>query len=81
MAPSDAGEALAVGADAWPEGCLGYSYNLVRPVVRGHRAQLLHPMLQGSLVFETLESAGHYREFCSQVLPTHSLYPIPTQWC
>lgn len=54
-------------ADSWPEGCLGYSFNLVRPAVRGHRALLLHPMLQGSLVFETLETAARYREFCSQV--------------
>jgi len=64
------GEGLALEADAWPEGCLGYSFNLVRPVVRGHRALLLYPMLNGSLVFESLETASQYRQICSQVATT-----------
>ena len=41
---------VTLGANEWPEGCLGYAINLVRPVLQGHRASLLYPMLGQSLV-------------------------------
>lgn len=44
-----------LGADEWPEGCVGYAFNLVRPALKGHRASLLYPMLG-----QTLVSLGSY---------------------
>ena len=41
---------VTLGPNKWPEGCLGYAINLVRPVLQGHRASLLYPMLGQSLV-------------------------------
>jgi len=49
-------------ADEWPEGCLGYAFNLVRPTKKGARAALLYPLLGQTLVFESLESGSRYRE-------------------
>ena len=57
----------SLGPDNWPPGCLGYAFNLVRPVVAGHRALVLYPMLGATLVFETLEDASAYREYMTQV--------------
>ena len=57
----------ALGADvesaptAWPEGCLGYAFNLVRPKRAGHRACLLYNMLGHTIVFRTLAEASAYR--------------------
>jgi len=39
-----------LGAQEWPAGCLGYAFNLVRPVLQGHRADLLYPCLGSSMV-------------------------------
>ena len=44
------GPSLVLGAQEWPAGCLGYAFNLVRPVLQGHRADLLYPCLGSSLV-------------------------------
>ena len=52
----------------WPEGCLGYLCNLVRPVHSGHRATIVYGLLSGTLVFETLDHATAYREYVSQTL-------------
>ena len=41
---------MTLGPNEWPEGCLGYAFNLVRPCLRGYRAQLLYPMLGQALV-------------------------------
>lgn len=49
-------------ADEWPEGCLGYAFNLVRPTRKGARAALLYPLLGQTLVFESLEAGSAYRE-------------------
>ena len=49
-------------ADEWPEGCLGYAFNLVRPTKKGARAALLYPLLGQTLVFESLETGSAYRE-------------------
>lgn len=57
-----------LGPDDWPQGCLGFLVNLVRPVQRGQRATVLWPMLGHTLVFETLADASAYREYTSQVL-------------
>lgn len=54
------------GATEWADGCLGYACNLVRPSVAGHRAALLYPLMS-MLVFETLQHATKYREYCTQV--------------
>ena len=59
--------AVPLGANDWPQGCVGYACNLVRPVAQGHRAQVLYPMLGSTLVFETLPYAAQYREFVTQV--------------
>ena len=47
---------VTLGPSEWPEGCLGYAINLVRPVLQGHRASLLYPMLGQSLVRRTSHS-------------------------
>ena len=49
-------------ADEWPEGCLGYAFNLLRPTKKGARAALLYPLLGQTLVFESLETGSRYRE-------------------
>ena len=54
-------------ADQWPDGCLGYAYNLVRPVRAGHRAAVLYPLLSGTLVFESLDTAHSYKEYMATV--------------
>lgn len=57
----------ALGADieaaptAWPQGCLGYAFNLVRPTRAGDRAHLLYNMLGHTIVFRTLAEASAYR--------------------
>ena len=51
----------------WPQGCLGYAFNLVRPALPGHRAGLLYSLLGCVLVFETLQDASAYRELVTQV--------------
>ena len=51
----------------WPDGCINYAVNLVRPVQRGFRKKILYPMLLDGLVFETLDSAKVYRRFVTQV--------------
>ncbi|KAK9800826.1 hypothetical protein WJX73_002958 [Symbiochloris irregularis] len=63
---------FALGPNDWPEGCLGYGVNLVRPVVRGHRALVLYPMMGPVLVFETLEHASNYREYITQELKSNT---------
>ena len=48
-------------ATAWPDGCCGYAFNLVRPARKGHRAGLLFGLLGQTLVFESLDAATAYR--------------------
>lgn len=55
-----------MAANDWPKGCLGYAFNLVRPVQPGHRATVLYCLLGQTLVFETLADAERYREFLTQ---------------
>ncbi|KAL0055144.1 hypothetical protein WJX82_007626 [Trebouxia sp. C0006] len=52
----------------WPQGCLGYAFNLVRPTKPGHRASLLYSLLGNVLLFETLADASAYRELVTQKL-------------
>ncbi len=66
--PRCAGDGIAgPKADQWPDGCLGYAYNLVRPVRPGQRAAVLYPLLSGTLVFESLDTAHSYKEFMATV--------------
>lgn len=51
----------------WPEGCLGYAFNLVRPKELGHRALLLHGVMGHTLVFETEKLASAYKVYTAQV--------------
>lgn len=57
-----AGSAGLRDLQGWPEGCLGYLFNLVRPQTHGARGGLLYGLLGPTLVFENLESAARYRE-------------------
>ena len=52
-------------AGDWPAGCCGYAFNLVRPAAPGARRGLLFALLGQTLVFETAEAAGAYREAVS----------------
>ena len=58
----------SLGGQEWPLGCLGYTFNVVRPSQPGHRASILYSLLGSTLVFETLEHASAYRELVTQVL-------------
>lgn len=58
---------VPLGPSDWPLGCLGYVCNLVRPMVQGHRAAVLYPLLGSTLVFDTLPHAAQYREIATQV--------------
>lgn len=57
----------AEDSSAWPQGCLGYSINLVRPQSSGDRTAVLKHVLGGLLVFETKALALEYREHVTQV--------------
>ena len=57
-----------MGPNDWPEGCINFAVNLVRPVQEGHRKKALYSVLSQTLVFDTLESASSYREFVTQVM-------------
>lgn len=59
--------ALEMDPQKWPEGCINFAVNLVRPVQAGHRKNILFKVLGSSLVFESLESASRYREYVTQV--------------
>ena len=59
---------LAMGPNDWPEGCINFAVNLVRPVQEGHRRKALFSVLSQTLVFDTLENASSYREFVTQVM-------------
>ena len=59
---------LALGASDWPEGCINFAVNLVRPVQEGHRRRALYSVLSQTLVFDTLDNASSYREFVTQVM-------------
>jgi structural maintenance of chromosomes flexible hinge domain-containing protein 1 len=61
----DAGGSSSIN---WPEGCLGYLCNLVRPVHPGHRATIIYGLLSGTLVFESLDHATAYREYVTQTM-------------
>ena len=50
----------------WPEGCLGYAFNLVRPTRPGLRAEVLYKMMGRMLVFTSLELALAYAQFVTQ---------------
>ena len=43
-------EDLELGATDWPEGCLGYAFNLLRPTQPGHRRQLMFSAFGTQLV-------------------------------
>lgn len=60
-----------LGVRDWPKGCLGWLVNLVRPVHKGHRPQVLGSMLGSTLVFETMEQAADYREYVCQKLKSN----------
>jgi hypothetical protein len=62
------GRPAGPAADEWPEGCLGYVVNLIRPARRGTRATLLYSQLGRSLVFEALPQAAAYRRYVTQSL-------------
>ena len=57
-----------MGLSDWPEGCINFAVNLVRPVQEGHRRKALYSVLSQTLVFDTLENASSYREFVTQVM-------------
>ena len=59
---------LALGPDDWPEGCVNFAVNLVRPVQEGHRKKALYSVLSQTMVFDNLENASSYREFVTQVM-------------
>ena len=59
---------LAMGPNDWPEGCINFAVNLVRPVQEGHRKKALYSVLSQTLVFDTLENASSYRESVTQVM-------------
>ena len=59
--------ALEMSPQDWPDGCINFAVNLVRPVQEGHRKKILYRVLGSGLVFESLESASRYREFVAQV--------------
>lgn len=59
--------ALEMGPQDWPDGCINFAVNLVRPVQEGHRKNILYRVLGSGLVFESLDSASKYREFVAQV--------------
>lgn len=46
------------GEGEWPQGCLGYACNLVRPTSPGLRARLLAEVLGQTLVLLKLPSTG-----------------------
>lgn len=60
----------------WPQGCLGYAFNLVRPTKPGHRASLLYSLLGNVLLFETLADASTYRELVTQVWDLQQLLDL-----
>ena len=64
---SRTGGGAGLAGDQWPDGCLGYAYNLLRPARPGDRAKVLYPLFTGTLVFETLETAHAYKEFMATV--------------
>ena len=66
-----------MGPNDWPEGCINFAVNLVRPVQEGHRKKALYSVLSQTLVFDTLESASSYREFVTQVC----MMPLPHLPC
>lgn len=53
---------------SWPEGCVGYLVNLLRPVHAGHRASVLYALCSGILVFESLAHGSAYREMLTSKL-------------
>ena len=49
---------LELGPSDWPQGCLGYAFNLVRPVQPGHRRRLLYAILsQVGCTHDVIQSA------------------------
>lgn len=50
----------------WPEGCLGYAFNLVRPTQSGLRAEVLYRLMGKTLVFTTFKLASSYAQFVTQ---------------
>ena len=76
-------EGILNGSD-WPDGCLGYAFNLVRPKHPGHRAGLLNSLLGSMLVFETQAQASAYRELITQVslsIWLHTVCPVRQSTC
>ncbi|GIL94923.1 hypothetical protein Vretimale_1033 [Volvox reticuliferus] len=69
---------LGPAADEWPQGCVGYAVNLVRPVISGHRSTIFYSQLGRTLVFETLDQAAAYRTYVVQALGCAGLGDIYT---
>lgn len=53
-------QGLVLGPNEWPGGCLGYAFNLVRPVLKGHRCSLLYPVLGQTLVELSAPAIGTF---------------------
>jgi hypothetical protein len=64
--------------NAWPAGCLGHLFNLVRPARPGLRARLLYGLLSGSLVFESLAEGAAYRGYVTRRLKAPFAFDIVT---
>jgi hypothetical protein len=48
--PSAGKSGAELGPTDWPQGCLGYAFNLLRPVQLGHRRQLMFSAFNQVLV-------------------------------
>lgn len=47
-----------MGRQEWPDGCITFAVNLVRPVQQGHRKKILYRIMGSGLVFESLQIQG-----------------------
>ena len=53
-----------LSAGSWPQGCLGFIVNLLRPTRPGLRTTVLQALLGRSILFDDLASAEQYRAGC-----------------
>lgn len=53
---------MELGPTDWPQGCLGYVFNLIRPTQQGHRRQLMHSAFNQVLVSSC--SSGAAGTYC-----------------
>lgn len=59
--------ALETGPQDWPDGCINFMVNLVRPVQQGHRKKIFYRIFGRGLVFDSLDSASKYRDCVARV--------------